>query len=254
MWTDRGEASGTGYFDAVRNEYCRDILATALRIEDSASIQLPKIVSPNGVGGVCKIFNNTTAKICAGSGDNAASALGLQATEGDVIISIGTSGTAFAVSATPTHDGGGFVAGFASASGSFLPLVCTLNAARVLDSISRILGVDHKELSRLAMLSPPGSNGLTLLPYFEGERTPNRPNARGILGGITLESATREDIARAAFEGILCGLADAVDFLVAQGVTVNRILMIGGGSRSEAMPVIASTVSPYLFSNFICKS
>ncbi|MDI3279592.1 FGGY-family carbohydrate kinase, partial [Arthrobacter sp. AL08] len=116
-----------------------------------------------------------------GAGDNAAAALGVNAGVGDVVISVGTSGTVFAVSGTSTADKSGQVAGFADATGNFLPLVCTLNASRVLDATARLLSIDLAELSRLALSAPAGAGGLVLVPYFEGERTPNLPDATGSL-------------------------------------------------------------------------
>jgi xylulokinase len=134
------------------------------------------------------------------------------------------------------------VAGFADATGRFLPLVCTLNAARVLDAAARMLGVDHQRLSELALSAPPGADGLTLVPYLEGERTPNRPDASGALHGLRLTNATPACLARAAVEGLLCGLADGLDALVAEGVEVERVWLIGGGARSEALRRIAPAV------------
>ena len=161
---------------------------------------------------------------------------------GDVVVSIGTSGVVSAVSASPTADASGFVAGFADATGRFLPLVCTLNAARVLDSTARMLGVSLDALSDLALSAPPGADGLVLVPYLDGERTPNRPDSAGALHGLTTANTTRECLARAAIEGLLCGLADGLDALRAQGVEVVRVQLIGGGARSEALRRIAPTV------------
>jgi len=158
---------------------------------------------------------------------------------GDVVVSIGTSGTAFAVSDTPAADPTGMVAGFADATGRFLPLACTLNATRVLDAIARVLGVTPARLSELALQAPPGADGLVLVPYFEGERTPNRPEATGLIHGMRLATATPAHLARAAVEGMLCGLADALDAL---GMSPSRVLLVGGGARSEAVRRIAPTV------------
>ncbi len=199
---------------------------------------LPRIVPGNEFGGQTP----SGVKIGAGAGDNAAAAFGLQAKPGDVIVSLGTSGTAFSVSATPTHDGSGSVAGFADVSGIYLPLVCTLNAARILDAATHILNVSFDRLSELALSAPPGANGLSLLPYFEGERTPNRPDATGVMSGMKLENSNPECIARAMIEGMLCGLADAVDSLTQLGVDVNRILLIGGAAKNPAVGQIASAL------------
>ena len=143
-----------------------------------------------------------------------AAALGLDLRPGDVLVSIGTSGVASTVSRAPIADGTGVVTGFADATGGFLPMVTTMNAAGILDLQARWLGVDHDELAALALEAPAGSNGVTLLPYYGGERTPNRPDAVGTWTGLTPRT-TRADLARAAFEALLCSLADAVDALLA---------------------------------------
>ena len=236
LFTDRSDASGTGYFDPSTSHYREDIVRLALRHDQE--LTLPKIVEPSQFGGTTL----AGIPIAAGAGDNAGAALGIQAQPGDVIVSLGTSGTAFAVSETPTHDPSGAVAGFADATGRYLPLVCTLNAARILDAACRILGKTHDEVAQLALAAKPGANGLTLLPYFEGERTPNRPKATGVFAGMNLSNSNPEDIARAMVEGMLAGLADAVDSLVALGVGVNRILLIGGAAKNPAVPVIASAL------------
>ncbi len=236
LFTDRSDASGTGYFDPKSSTYRRDILAKALLSD--REIYLPSIVAPSAFGGV------TTAgiPIAAGAGDNAGAALGVQAQPGDVVISLGTSGTAFAVSTTPTHDPSGAVAGFADASGRYLPLVCTLNAARIFDAATTILGKSHDEVGALALSSVPGAHGLTLLPYFEGERTPNRPDATGVFSGMTVANSNPADIARAMIEGMLSGLADAVQSLVVLGVDIKRVLIIGGAAKNPAVGQIASAL------------
>ena len=236
LFTDRSDASGTGYFDPTTSHYREDILRLALRHD--SEIVLPTIIEPNKFGGT----TSSGIPIAAGAGDNAGAALGLQAQPGDVVISLGTSGTAFAVSDTPTHDSTGAVAGFADATGRFLPLVCTLNAARILDAATRILGKTHDEVGALALSSVAGAHGLTLLPYFEGERTPNRPDATGVFSGMNLNNSNPADIARAMIEGMMCGLTDAVDALIALGVTVNRIVIIGGAAKNSAIPAIASAL------------
>ena len=236
LFSDRSEASGTGYFDPTTSQYRRDILACALRTE--REINLPKIISPSQFGGTTP----TGIPIAPGAGDNAAAALGIQAQAGDVVVSLGTSGTAFAVSETATHDSSGEVAGFADATGRFLPLVCTLNAARILDAATRILGKTHDEVGSLALSAKAGANGLSLLPYFEGERTPNRPTATGVFGGMNLNNSNAADIARAMVEGMLCGLVDAVDALEKLGVNVKRIILIGGAAKNPAVSQIAAAL------------
>ena len=233
--TDRGDASGTGYFSGVSGEYRRDLLRLGLRRHD---VVLPRVLGPYEAAG----RTPHGVLLGPGTGDNAGAALGLGARTGDVVISLGTSGVVSAVSPTPTADASGIIAGFASATGEHLPLVCTLNAARVLDAAAAMLGVDHDGLSRLALSVGPGAGGLVLVPYLEGERTPNRPDSTGALHGLTLGTSTPSHLARAAVEGLLCGLADAVDALVAVGVPVERVFLIGGGARSDAVARIAPAV------------
>jgi xylulokinase len=246
LTTDRSDASGTSYFNPVTNDYDRDLLARAFgNSGNSSQVILPKVLGPGEVAGhvdgLPEIPKGTIV-VGVGAGDNAGAALGLGATSGDVVISIGTSGTVFAVTDTPSRDESGTVAGFADAAGGYLPLVATLNAARVLDSIARLLGVDYDELGTLALAAQPGSGGAVLHPYFEGERTPNLPDATATLSGLTLASTTRENLARAAIEGMLCGLADGLDAVLRQGVTASRLLLVGGAAQNPAVSAIAAQV------------
>lgn len=233
--TDRGDASGTGYWSTITGSYRPDLLARALGKE----ALVPTVLGPRDAAGEVA---GSGAVLGPGTGDNAASALGLGAAPGDVVVSIGTSGVACAVSEVPARDPSGAVAGFADATGRYLPLVATLNAARVLDAACRLLGVDHDELSRLALSAPAGAGGLVLVPYLEGERTPVKPDSTAAVHGLTLQTADPAHLARAAVEGLLCSLADCLDALVAQGSTVDRILLTGGGAASEAVRRIAPAV------------
>jgi xylulokinase len=232
--TDRSDASGTGYWSAATGRYRPDLLRLAL----GRDVEVPRVLGPAQQAGELP----GGAILGPGAGDNAAAALGLAATEGDVVVSIGTSGVVTAVSGVPAVDPTGIVAGFADATGLYLPLIATLNAARVLDATARLLGVDHAALSDLALSAPAGAGGLVLVPYLEGERTPDRPNATGSLHGLTLASSTPSHLARAAVEGLLCGLADGLDALRGQGAAVGRVLLIGGGAASEAVRRIAPQV------------
>lgn len=239
--TDRSDASGTGYFDAGANEYRRDILAAALRIDDDAAdrIVLPRVAAPNEVVGV-GVLGGRQVNLGAGMGDNAGSALGMGLVAGDVVASIGTSGVVCGVSDVPSRDVSGLVSGFADATGRFLPLVCTLNGARVLDATARVLDVDHARLSDLALSADSGSGGLVFVPYLEGERTPNLPEATGTLHGLTLGSMTPANLARAAVEGIVCSLVDALTCLTDGGARVDRVLLTGGAAASPALQAVAA--------------
>ena len=229
--TDRSDASGTLYWSAATNEYRPDLLELGF----GRRIQTPVVLGPTGVAG--HLPNG--APLGPGAGDNAAAALGTGALPGDVIVSIGTSGTVFVSSDVAPDDPSGTVAGFADTTGRFLPIVVTLNAARVLDAATKLLGVDHDRLSELALSAPAGADGLVLVPYLEGERTPNRPDATGAIHGLTLKTSDPAHLARAAVEGMLCALADGLDALVERGAAANRIVLVGGGARSEAVRRIA---------------
>ena len=232
--TDRGDASGTGYFSPAAGRWLPEFAAAAL----GHPVGLPRLAAPAEIvartpGGVA---------LSAGTGDNMGAALGLGVGLGEVVVSIGTSGTAYAVAAEPAADESGLVAGFADATGRFLPLVATVNAARILTVTARMLGTDPEGLSRLALAAPAGAGGLTLLPYLDGERSPNRPGASGVLRGLTSTNTTPENLARAAVEALLCSLADAIGNLADCGITAQRVILIGGAARSEAVRRIAPAI------------
>ncbi|WP_086821134.1 xylulokinase [Allokutzneria sp. NRRL B-24872] len=234
--TDRGDASGTGYFSPATGEWLPDLLAAAL---DGRTPELPRVLGPAEAAG----RTADGALLGAGTGDNMGAALGLGAGPGDVVVSLGTSGTVFAVAERPTAEPTGAVAGFCDATGRFLPLVCTLNAARVLTATAAMLGVDLAGLDELALRAEPGAGGLVLLPYLDGERTPQLPDASGTLIGLRRSNMTPENLARAAVEGMLSGLVDGMDALRRQGVEARRVLLVGGAARSAAVRAVA----PLLF-------
>lgn len=233
--TDRGDASGTGYYSSASGTYRTDLLTSAF---GGRSPELPRVLGPAEPAG----HTENGVLVSAGTGDNMAAALALEIDEGDVVVSLGTSGTVFGVSDRQAADSTGTVAGFADASGRFLPLACTLNAARVLTATAGMLGTDLAGLDRLALAAEPGAGGLTLLPYLDGERTPNLPDATGTLLGLRRASMTPENLARAAVEGMLCGLAAGLDALRAHGITVRRVLLIGGAAQSAAVRAAAPAV------------
>lgn len=227
LTTDRSDASGTGYYSAATGRYLPGVLEKSL----GHVPLLPSVVGPVEAAGKTP----GGCLIGAGAGDNAAAALGVGAGVGDVVVSLGTSGTVFAVSDTPAADPSGLVAGFADATGNYLPLVCTLNATRVFDATAALLGVSLAEFTALALSAGPGAGGLTLVPYFDGERTPNLPDASGSLHGITRQNYTPANLARAAVEGVVCSLGDGLAALQAQGVTAARVILVGGGAQSAAV-------------------
>ncbi|MCX2750311.1 xylulokinase [Arthrobacter sp. MI7-26] len=261
LTTDRSDASGTGYWSPLTGRYDLDLFKLAFgqdareasgRTATAAPgvVVLPRVLGPGETAGrvhpAC--FGGASDALGGGillgvgAGDNAAAALGLGAKPGDVVVSVGTSGTVFAVDSSPGHDASGTVAGFADASGEYLPIAVTLNAARVLSSVAAVLDVDFDGLSRLALEAEPGAGGVVLVPYFEGERTPNLPHAKASFHGLSIASTTRPNIARAAIEGMLCGLAGGLDALRTQGGRAERLLLIGGAVQNPAVQRIAAQV------------
>ncbi len=235
--TDRGDASGTGWWSPAEDRYRLDLLALVDDNIDWAPL-LPEVLGPRQQAGS---WGDGPTVVAPGTGDNMAAALGLGLRPGDMVLSLGTSGTAFCVSAQPSADPTGTVAGFADATGHFLPLVCTLNATKVTDAVARLLGVSAPELDALAMAAPAGAGGLVLVPHLDGERTPNRPDATGTLTGMRSD-VTREQLARAAVEGVLCNLIAGADELAtwAPGIREGRVFLIGGGAHSTAYRQIAA--------------
>lgn len=236
LFTDRSDASGTGYFNPLENSYDFEIVKYCLGRE----ILLPRVVDDTSVA---DLVHPTLAAhevfISSGMGDNAAAARGMELSPGSLAVSLGTSGTVFAVSETQRCDNDGYISGFASGDGRFLPLVCTLNAARVVTWGASLLGVDLDTFADLALAARPGASGLVLTPYLEGERTPNLPDATASLEGITLSNGSRENFARACIEGMLRNLVSASEVLQTSGVEVERIVLIGGASTNPAVQQIA---------------
>ncbi|MGH4028093.1 FGGY family carbohydrate kinase [Actinomycetota bacterium Odt1-20B] len=234
--TDRGGASGTGYWSAATGTYRPDLVELAL----GHQAMLPEVIGPAEAAG-------TTPEgllISAGTGETMAAAFGLGVRQGDAVVSLGASGSVMAVHHEALVDPSGIITSLADATGMHLPVVHTLNAVRTLRGTAEMLGVDGLEaLSELAMKSTPGAHGLVLLPYLEGEKTPNLPHAAGTLTGLRRESMKPEHLARAAFEGMLCGLADALDVLRGRGVDVQRVFLLGAAAELPAVQAAA----PMLF-------
>ncbi|WP_368115069.1 FGGY-family carbohydrate kinase, partial [Bifidobacterium adolescentis] len=210
------------------------VLPTVLGPRDAAPVKADPAIAGKNVEGGCLL--------APGGGDNAMASLGLGMAVGDVSISLGTSGVAAAISENPTYDLTGAVSGFADCTGHYLPLACTINGSRILDAGRAALGVDYDELAKLAFASKPGANGITLVPYFDGERTPNRPNATATFSGMTLANTTRENLARAFVEGLLCSQRDCLELIRSLGASITRILLIGGGAKSEAIRTLAPSI------------
>jgi len=237
--TDRGDASGTGYWSPREGRYRFDLL-DLIDPEVDWDGALPAVLSPREIAGE---WAATGAMVGPGTGDNMSSALALGLQPGDVVLGFGTSGTAYSVSDTPSADPSGPVAGFADATGRFLPLVCTLNATRVTDTVARLLGVSLGEFDDLALSAPAGAGGIVLVPHLDGERTPNRPGATGTLTGLRTD-ATPACLSRAAVEGVVCNLLEGADALIQTSHPESqRVFIVGGGARSSALRQVTADLT-----------
>ena len=235
--TERGGASGTGYFNPFDNRWELGLADLAAPDVDWAP-KLAEVIASDAPAGIVDEGRGPRALagavVGAGTGDNMTAALGLDVREGDMVVSLGTSGTIYARTPIGVRDATGEINGYADATGSFLPMVTTLNAAKVTDAFRRLLGVSFAEFDALALSAPPGAGGLTLVPYLDGERTPNRPAATGTLFGLRSD-VTPAAVARAAVDGVLCGLLDGGDLLARHGVkSEGRLILTGGAARSQA--------------------
>lgn len=243
--TDRGDVSGTGWWSPTIADY-DDVLLEQIGLSPEA---LPKVLAPLEDAGTLRadaaaeLGLSEAVVVGAGSGDNMGAALGLGLTPADVVVSLGTSGTIYGVSSSPTSDATGAVAGFADATGRFLPLVCTLNATKVTEAVRTWLDVDHDELNEMALAEPLGADGVMVLPYFDGERTPNRPHASGMMSGLR-PTTSRGQLARAGFEGVVHAMLDGLEALTDAGVAASgRLLLVGGGAKSAAYRQILADLS-----------
>jgi xylulokinase len=238
--TDRGEASGSGWWSPRDGRVRRDLLALAVGAELAERLQVPEILGPEEPAGTLlpeaaeALGLEPGIPVGPGTGDNMAAALGVGAMPGEIVISLGTSGTAFAVSEHPTADASGEVEGFADATGRFLPLTCMLNCTRVVDTTAAMVNLSREDALQRASDTLPGACGLLLMPYLAGERLPNLPEATGSLTGITAENAKPDLVVRAALDGVAAGLAYAMEVLASLGITAQEVTLVGGGSHHPA--------------------
>jgi xylulokinase len=234
--SDRGDASGSGWWSPATGVDRRDLLVLAVGERDAARLRLPMVRLPEEPAGALTSeaagFLGLPRGIIVGpgTGDNMGAALGIGATMGEMVISLGTSGTAFAVTERPTNDETGEVCGFADATGVFLPLACMLNCTRAVDSTANAFNIDRENALEMAMKIEPGAQGILVVPYFGGERTPNLPEATGTVLGITAENFQAGPMIRAALDGVAAGLAYCVEALNRLGVFAPSITLVGGGS------------------------
>lgn len=239
--TDRGDASGTGWWSPTAGQYLDEILA--LSEVDLAADLLPAVLGPaEGAGTVTASAAEALGLasgtlVGPGTGDNMAAALGLGLATGQAAMSLGTSGTIFAVSDHPASDPSGIVAGFADATGRFLPLAATLNCTVAVDRVAGWLGLDRDDVE------PAGS--VVVLPYLDGERTPNLPLASGSITGLR-HGTTPQQILMAAYEGAVASLLvafDAIGEAVGGLDPAAPLMLVGGGARGRTWRAVVSRLT-----------
>jgi xylulokinase len=246
--TDRVDASGTGYYDASAGRWCADLLQLVDHRDDWDEL-LPRVAQPSESAGYARTARarelglRPDAEVGCGTGDQAAAALALGVENGDVVVSLGTSGTVFGSSTVPLHDVRGLINVAANARGGYQPIAVLLNATKVTDTFCRVLGVDHDEMAALALAADACARDRpVLVAYLDGERSPNRPAARGLLAGLS-SGTTREQLALSVFEGVVLGLFAGHQALIGIGAdTSGRLIVTGGGSRSVAYRTVVARI------------
>lgn len=237
--SERSDSSGTGYFSADTMAWRTDILNMVIAERDWESM-LPEVLGPDDVAGAvtaeaaAELGIDEGAVVSAGGGDQHLAAQGIGLEEGDVAYSLGTSGVVFTTTPNPVRDPEGQIEGVANVIGGYLPLASCLNAMKVTDTASRLLGIDVRELDQLALSVSLDPDRPVLAAYLDGERFPRLPNARGVLTGMT-NATSREDVALAAVEGVAMGLVRGERLLASSGIAITgRTVLVGGGARSQA--------------------
>jgi len=233
-----GDASGTAYFDIKSRTWSPAILET---IDASGKLGrcLPELIPPDAPVGtlrpeiVERFQLPPDVLVSSGGGDNMMAAIGTgNVVPGVVTASLGTSGTIYSFMDHPVVDPNGELAAFCSSSGGWLPLVCTMNVTVSTELTRDLLGLNLNDFNKIASGAPLGADGILLLPYFNGERTPPLPNARAGFFGLTSTNYSKANLARASMEGATLGLRYGLDVLTRQGINPTEIRLVGGGARS----------------------
>ncbi|MFA7109269.1 MAG: xylulokinase [Sphaerochaetaceae bacterium] len=243
-----GDASGTAMLD-VRNKCWSKEVFEALDSEKDLMKFVPRIISFKQEAGKltsssAKALGLTTGiPVSCGGGDNMMGAIGCGCTsEGSLVMSMGTSGTLFGYSEKPVCDKKDRLAAFLSSSGGYLPLLCTMNCTVASEEVRKLFEMEVKDLDEIASSANPGCDGMIMLPYFNGERTPNYPKGKAVIAGIDSSNFNKANIARSALESAVYSMKVGLEAFEEQGFKPNRLILIGGGSNSSVWPQIVSNI------------
>jgi xylulokinase len=241
-----GDASGTALLDVRNRSWSRAAIdAIDLRVRE----MLPGLIDSNEIAGTLRAdlaaeFGlSTDVIVSSGGGDNMMGAIGTgNVRPGVVTVSLGTSGTIYASSSHPVIDPKGEIAAFCDSTGKWLPLVCTMNVTVATEMVRERFSLSHDDLSKAVASVPAGNDGLLLIPFFEGERTPNVPDGTGVYFGLRDQTFSIPHFARAAMEGATLGLNYGLDRMRELGIAPREIRATGGGARSAVWRQIMADV------------
>ena len=242
-----GDASGTGWLDVRTRTWSQELLHATDPDRDLAAC-LPPIAAPDALFDIdaavaVRLGLPTTVKVAVGGGDNMMAAIGTGCVEeGRLAMSLGTSGTLFAYSDTPVVDPQGAWAAFCSSTGGWLPLVCTMNCTVATEQVAKLFGFSTRDGDTHLQATPPGADGLVMLPFLNGERTPDLPLGKGVLAGLDTANLSPAHIYRAAMEGATYSLKYGYDAFVRAGMRFERIVLTGGGGNSAAWRQLVADV------------
>lgn len=232
-----GDASGTALLDVRRRTWSEPLIAA---VDDSLAAKLPPLISSEESVGRLQpsaaeeLGLTEEVLVSAGGGDNMMGAIGTGNTEPGVITaSFGTSGTIYACAAEPIIDPAGEIAAFCDSTNRWLPLLCTMNVTSATEMIRRHYRWTHHQFENAAQSVDTGSDGLILLPYLEGERTPDLPDGTGVWLGVNRRTSQPGHFARAAMEGATLGMNYGLARLKKLGVSPDQIRATGGGAKSK---------------------
>lgn len=240
MRAECGDASGTAFFDPRTRTWAREILDAIDGGTSQLYSALPQMIGSDEIVGpvraevAAELGLPVDCVIAPGGGDNMMGAIGTgNVRDGVVTLSLGTSSTVYTHMSSPSKDRTGNVAPFCASSDGWLPLVCTMNATNVVTQTLQVLGRTVADIDPALERTEPGAGGLTFIPFLHGERTPDLPEAKGSLAGISANNFTPDNLIRSVIEGVSFGVLEGLD-LILEGRKADVIYVIGGGSRSNA--------------------
>ncbi|MGB9893804.1 MAG: xylulokinase, partial [Candidatus Saccharicenans sp.] len=231
-----GDASGTGLMDIRKLCWYRQAIEV---IDPELEGKLPELSHPAEPVGyvqkkIAEKFGFRQVLVSAGGGDNMMAAIGTgNVAEGMATLSLGTSGTIFSYSEKPFVDPEGEIAAFCDSTGGWLPLLCTMNVTNTTELFKELFNLNNEQLENLLRESEAGASGLIFLPFLDGERVPELPEASGVFFGLTRLNFNRKNLARALVEGTILNLGYGFGRMKSLGLKSKEIMATGGGARSQ---------------------